>query len=294
MNTNTNNPIDFSDLDSLDGKKGVSTLTPQESVDHWHEKGNQSAQGAIYEEKCKDCRGTGNFHSYSGRLVGPCFKCKGTGVMKFKTSPEQREKNRVVAAAKKDAKAEARAAAATQWIESHKAVYGFLVTNSSWSEFYANLLSAIAQYGSLTPNQLAAVEKAMAKKAAKVEAAPTVKAIIAAFDAARASGLKRPKLVFGDVALSQAAPNSRNPGMVYVKYQGEYAGKITTDGSFLAVYKCPAPVAALVKELSEGDLLAQAKAYGIKTGQCCCCGRELTDPVSVANGIGPICESNWF
>jgi Family of unknown function (DUF6011) len=35
--------------------------------------------------------------------------------------------------------------------------------------------------------------------------------------------------------------------------------------------------------------LDDAKAYGRETGQCCCCGALLTDPKSVAAGIGPIC-----
>ena len=128
----------------------------------------------------------------------------------------------------------------------------------------------------------------------RVEQSPTVGQIIEAFNRAREAGLKRPRLVFGEIALSQAAPDSRNPGMVYVKFEGSYAGKITTDGKFLPIRSCPEQVADLVKELGEGDMLAKAKAYGIQTGNCCCCNRELTDPVSVANGIGPVCEGRWF
>lgn len=35
--------------------------------------------------------------------------------------------------------------------------------------------------------------------------------------------------------------------------------------------------------------LAQASAFGVATGVCCVCGAFLTDPKSVAAGIGPIC-----
>lgn len=35
--------------------------------------------------------------------------------------------------------------------------------------------------------------------------------------------------------------------------------------------------------------LEQAKAFGMATGLCCVCGRFLTDPASVAEGIGPVC-----
>jgi hypothetical protein len=36
--------------------------------------------------------------------------------------------------------------------------------------------------------------------------------------------------------------------------------------------------------------LEQAKAYGVQYGICCVCGRLLTNEVSVAEGIGPICS----
>jgi hypothetical protein len=39
--------------------------------------------------------------------------------------------------------------------------------------------------------------------------------------------------------------------------------------------------------------LEQAKEYGRKTGVCISCGAELTDPVSIANGLGPICMAKW-
>lgn len=46
-----------------------------------------------------------------------------------------------------------------------------------------------------------------------------------------------------------------------------------------------------IKNLSVEDKITieQAKAYGIKYGVCCVCGRTLTDSVSVAEGIGPVC-----
>lgn len=46
-----------------------------------------------------------------------------------------------------------------------------------------------------------------------------------------------------------------------------------------------------IKALSPEDKITieQAKAYGIQYGVCCVCGRTLTDSVSVAEGIGPVC-----
>lgn len=39
--------------------------------------------------------------------------------------------------------------------------------------------------------------------------------------------------------------------------------------------------------------LAEAKAFGVETGICCVCGAFLTDPNSVAEGIGPVCASRF-
>lgn len=37
--------------------------------------------------------------------------------------------------------------------------------------------------------------------------------------------------------------------------------------------------------------LEQAKAYGQQTGTCCVCAATLTDPKSIAAGIGPVCAN---
>jgi len=53
---------------------------------------------------------------------------------------------------------------------------------------------------------------------------------------------------------------------------------------------------SVIGELRTVDALTleQAKAYGRATGYCACCGRFLSDPVSVEHGIGPICEGRWY
>lgn len=38
------------------------------------------------------------------------------------------------------------------------------------------------------------------------------------------------------------------------------------------------------------DVIAK---LGLQVGFCCCCLRTLTDPFSVANGIGPVCAKTW-
>ena len=39
--------------------------------------------------------------------------------------------------------------------------------------------------------------------------------------------------------------------------------------------------------------LSEAKAFGVETGICCVCGAFLTDPKSVAEGIGPVCAKRF-
>lgn len=47
----------------------------------------------------------------------------------------------------------------------------------------------------------------------------------------------------------------------------------------------------LIKTLTNADrmTLDEAKAYGVQFGICCVCAAPLTDPKSVAAGIGPVC-----
>jgi hypothetical protein len=39
--------------------------------------------------------------------------------------------------------------------------------------------------------------------------------------------------------------------------------------------------------------LEEACAFGVQTGFCCVCGKFLTDPDSVARGIGPVCARGF-
>lgn len=54
-------------------------------------------------------------------------------------------------------------------------------------------------------------------------------------------------------------------------------------------------VAGAIRRLTPADrmTLAQAQAFGVETGVCCVCGAMLTDPDSVARGIGPVCATRF-
>lgn len=137
---------------------------------------------------------------------------------------------------------------------------------------------------------LAEVEpKAIAEVGASFDA---VKAL---FDKASASGLKRPALrvtVDGiGLALSPAKATGRNPGALYVRADGAYAGKIA-DGSWRALMETSPAVTAAVVALA-ADPVAMAVQSGKLTGACSFCRLALSDPRSVEAGYGAICASKW-
>jgi hypothetical protein len=159
---------------------------------------------------------------------------------------------------------------------------------------------AVVKFGSLTERQLAACERLVAQDAARkaeaearVTSAPAVTTdrLMAAFGAAKASGLKRPKMRFDGFTASLAPETSKNAGAVYLKTGEVYLGKIA-GGKFQASRDCDAAKREAIVE-AMADPLAAAVAYGRRSGSCSCCGRELTDPVSVERGIGPICAENF-
>jgi hypothetical protein len=151
--------------------------------------------------------------------------------------------------------------------------------------------------GTLTPNMFAGVQKAIvrdAERAARTAAAADVSGVshvVEAFAHAVASGLKRPKMYLGDFVFKLAPEGSRNAGAIYVTEEGEYLGKIA-DGKFIATRECTAEQTAAIVEVCK-DPKKAAEIYGQETGRCSCCGRELTDPVSIANNIGPICAERF-
>ena len=262
-----------------------------------------------FETKCAACRGSGRFRSYTGRVVGDCFKCKGKGVIYTKTDPALLAANRAKAAEKKAREAAANIEAANAWLEANPAEAEWLKRPITGDfTFHADMLEALRKYGSLTERQEAAVRNATAKfaeavarraaeKAEREAGAPVLSMakIREGFDNALRH-LKRPKLRIADVQFSLAPATGRNAGCIYVKqgsdFDAPYLGKITPEDKFLRSRECSDELAAIVAKVA-ADPKAAAEAHGHEYGQCSCCGRELTNPESVARGIGPICAERW-
>lgn len=163
--------------------------------------------------KCRKCGGGGKFIGYTGRAVGDCFACKGSGVhMKAADEPDT-----------------------STGIDANK--------------------------------------------------------IAAAFQHARARGIKRPKMTIDAFRFALAPNTGKNPGAIYVQASGTYIGKIDAS-QFHPTRSCHAETTAQLVTVA-ADPGAAAKAYGLRTGQCSCCGRALTNGVSIDLGIGPICAEKY-
>ena len=160
---------------------------------------------------CAKCHGRGNFIGYTGRIVGKCFACDGTG---------------------------------------------------------------------LRPTE-------GPKAGAKI----TVKAIADAFASATSQGIKRPNLRLDTFVFARAPDTGRNAGSIYVTEHQTYLGKVT-DGRFYQSRDCDDPTRDRIVTAAS-DPHASAKAYGQRTGQCSCCGRELINAESIALSIGPICRNKF-
>lgn len=98
-------------------------------------------------------------------------------------------------------------------------------------------------------------------------------------------GAKRQVILRFEGATVKAVTKGPNVGCVYVFTPGGmYVGKITPAG----VYYGDENLKEALTKATENPQEA-AVAYGRQTGNCSCCGRLLTDPVSIFGGIGPIC-----
>lgn len=254
---------------------------------------------------CQHCAGTGK---YQGVRIHQdredCFACRGKGY--FLTSEADRKKARIQRVERKAKKDFQNACNGERQIKGAigEAGYEWLVA-ATWSDFYQDLLAKARKYGELSDKQLGCIVKGYTKQQerdaarnaerAKREAdAPVIdlNRIGELFDTAQSSGLKKPALVIKGLRLSLAPKNGRNAGFLYVKDNGDYAGKISPEGKFFAIREARAEIAQELQELAS-DPLAALTAHGHQTGRCSCCSRTLTNKESVRLGIGPICRDRW-
>lgn len=243
---------------------------------------------------CGNCGGTG---LYQGRRVNQtkshCFACNGRGY--FKMSYGDRIKARQARQNRSELKSQE---AWDAFVAEHKDLAKHLERGAQkGNDFSRSMIDAVKKYGKLTERQLAAsyrgYQKYVEAIAAREEQTNTnLNNIIVSFTNALENGMKRPVLRYDSYKLSLAPKSGRNAGFVYVKRNNEYIGKISPDGEWNPTFAAKPEDGEILAWISK-DPAEAARKHGRETGQCCCCGRELTDPKSIEAGIGPICASNY-
>lgn len=93
--------------------------------------------------------------------------------------------------------------------------------------------------------------------------------------------------------------NKYGGAYMYVGSGRHFAGSITRNGELHLKVPEDATLAERAAAREELKRLATnpietIQQVGIETGICCLCGRELTDPESIARGVGSICASKLF
>ncbi len=296
MNNLNANPVDtnFSDLEDASEWSNAAVVAPvadtEQEVALKQTFGASESKSTIakYEERCKACRGSGDFISWAGRRIGPCFKCEGIGTRKFKTSPETRAKAKVSAEKRKQKLAADRVVRAESYRTRNAEVVAYLEEVSGWNSFAADMLATINEYGQLSEKQRAAVDKMhanhVAKQAAKA-AEPTSGLDLTDIPAglyAVPNGETRLK-----VAIRKPGEKSKWHGSIFVDDGAEY-GNRQNYGRQLPGKDYEGQIIEQLQAIAK-DPLAAMKAYGNLVGCCGACGRKLEDEKSIEMGIGPVC-----
>lgn len=259
------------------------------------------ANGGEASFTCPACKGTGRW-GYSGR---PCFKCKSTG--KITKGQQAAHKGSIT-----------KATNYSDWLNdpaNSPLLEG--LKRHLWHSFIGSMHDQVfTERRILSPSQIDAVTDAIARQDnatnARKEALSSARAansgssnlnaIHDLFAKAHSKGIARPIFRAENVTVKMAR---RHEGTLYVtNTNDDYVGKIT-NGVFHATNQadehtlsdlrliCDDPKAALMrytKSTAEYDSTTKE----LLVSYCGLCGKELTDPVSKARGIGPICIAKWF
>ncbi len=95
-----------------------------------------------------------------------------------------------------------------------------------------------------------------------------------------------------EIKLTPAPDAGKNAGYIYLKVNGEYAGKISAEGDFFPVRTLANDIQDFVESFGQ-NTVQEARIYGQKTGNCCFCKRGLTTRASLAVGYGPDCADHY-
>ena len=285
--------IDFGDLDdALGSASGQGKPSSNEDI---RKDAHIANGGGAADSPCPRCAGSGR---YRGRVKS--FVCNGCGGSGRVTA----NRARGMAAHIKGKATKAMNYAA--WRNENRETLD-LFRQFPNAGFLERLLADVDQGNILSQNAIDAGLRVVAKFQAsrkerdkereKKSGDVGVERINKLFETAMENGLKRPMFRTERLIIKLA---KHHPDTLYVcdnavedreRGGAAYVGKIV-NGRFEARREAEPDTLKLLVRIAKNPLKA-AVEYGRSTGICCCCGRELTDPVSVENGIGPICQGKW-
>ena len=159
----------------------------------------------------------------------------------------------------------------------------------------------------LSDGQMAVIVKGMARSAQwaqERQQKASEQAVALDVTAIRTVLQSRKKVMVALFTFSLAPAHGNNPGAIYVKDNGQYVGKIPAGASTFAPgrdfdqSRLPALQEAMANpaEAVKADAARRAQLLLEDPGMsipCGCCGLTLTNPESIARGIGPICAGKW-
>lgn len=155
-----------------------------------------------------------------------------------------------------------------------------------------DLAARLERFGAFVSERQAAFAARLLEWAMPRQAAGTAAPAAQRVDALHTVMQRHAQFFLGDVTLSRRNGDQ----LVWVKHAAaeKVLGKI--DNGVVTLWSRPgvnnSEVRALLDEV-DGAPLATAVKFGRASGRCCSCGRDLTDPESIAAGIGPICASKF-
>ena len=103
----------------------------------------------------------------------------------------------------------------------------------------------------------------------------------------------RPKLKAGDdYVFSLAKLYSANPGYIYICHKKKYIGKVCPKGRYFLNNATCEDVEAITQICDNPQ--SAAVGYGLRTGFCAHCSRDLKVYESIKRGIGPVCWMKYY
>lgn len=160
-----------------------------------------------------------------------------------------------------------------------------IVGNLPLTEFSGSLMLAYRR-GTLSPAQQLWLLKLAHDATAARNATGPYASLVAAVNRMQQKAKGRVSLRLDGVTV-KAVTRGVNSGCAYLyRPSGDYVGKLTAGG---VCHSAVEPELRPTLSAANADPVAAARAYGYQTGSCACCGRTLSDPVSVFGGIGPVC-----